>query len=115
MVKGEFFRAGLAYAMSKKFVIYFTQKNVSRFEFKKETVSKLETASFLKIIRLPEALFPVLPDVVSKMPTAGKMPVSVRSDHQPVSSVDFLKRQGCTYPELLTLPDFQDILYFAVK
>ena len=35
MVKGEFFRAGLAYAMSKKFVIYFTQKNVSRFEFKK--------------------------------------------------------------------------------
>jgi hypothetical protein len=40
------------------------------------------------------------------MPTAGKMPVSVRSDHQPVSSVDFLKRQGCTYPELLTLPDF---------
>ena len=27
----EFFRAGLAYAMSKKFVIYFTQKNVSRF------------------------------------------------------------------------------------
>ena len=33
MVKGEFFRAGLAYAMSKKFVIYFTQKNVSRFEF----------------------------------------------------------------------------------
>ena len=82
---------------------------------KKETVSKLETASFLKIIRLPEALFPVLPDVVSKMPTAGKMPVSVRSDHQPVSSVDFLKRQGCTYPELLPLPDFQDILYFAVK
>ena len=39
------------------------------------TVSKLETASFLKIIRLPEALFPALPDVVSKMPTAGKMPV----------------------------------------
>ena len=35
MVKGEFFRAGLAYAMSKKFVIYFTQKNISRFEFKK--------------------------------------------------------------------------------
>ena len=35
MVKDEFFRAGLAYAMSKKFVIYFTQKNVSRFEFKK--------------------------------------------------------------------------------
>lgn len=35
MVKGEFFRAGLAYAMSKKFAIYFTQKNVSRFEFKK--------------------------------------------------------------------------------
>ena len=29
--EGEFFRAGLAYAMSKKFVIYFTQKNVSRF------------------------------------------------------------------------------------
>ena len=28
---GEFFRAGLAYALSKKFVIYFTQKNVSRF------------------------------------------------------------------------------------
>ena len=26
MVKGEFFRAGLAYAMSKKFVIYFTEK-----------------------------------------------------------------------------------------
>ncbi len=29
--RAEFFRAGLAYAMSKKFVIYFTQKNVSRF------------------------------------------------------------------------------------
>ena len=29
--EGEFFRAGLAYAMSKKFVIYFTQKNVLRF------------------------------------------------------------------------------------
>ena len=27
----KFFRAGLAYAMSKRFVIYFTQKNVSRF------------------------------------------------------------------------------------
>ena len=39
MVKGEFFRAGLAYAMSKKFVIYFTQKNVSRFEFKKRMYS----------------------------------------------------------------------------
>ena len=77
-----------------------------RFEFNKEAVSKLETASLLKITRLPEALFPVLPDVVSKMLTAGKMPVFVRSDHQPVSSVDFLKRQGCTYPELLPLPDF---------
>lgn len=39
MVKGEFFRAGLAYAMSKKFVIYFTQKNISRFEFKKKKQS----------------------------------------------------------------------------
>ena len=29
--EGEFFRAGLAYALSKKFVIYFTQKNVARF------------------------------------------------------------------------------------
>ena len=29
--EGEFFRAGLAYAMSKKFVIYFTQKNVVHF------------------------------------------------------------------------------------
>ena len=36
---GEFFRAGLAYAMSKKFVIYFTQKNVARFAEKARAAS----------------------------------------------------------------------------
>ena len=46
MVKGEFFRAGLAYAMSKKFVIYFTQKNVSRFEFKKRNSLQIEVNPF---------------------------------------------------------------------
>ena len=48
-----------------------------RFEIKREAASRLEAASLLKIIRLPETLFPGLPDVVSKMPTAGMMPVSI--------------------------------------
>ena len=48
MVKGEFFRAGLAYAMSKKFVIYFTQKNVSRFEFKKRNSLQIGDCFFFE-------------------------------------------------------------------
>lgn len=48
MVKGEFFRAGLAYAMSKKFVIYFTQKNISRFEFKKRNSLQIGDCFFFE-------------------------------------------------------------------
>ena len=48
MVKGEFFRAGLTYAMSKKFVIYFTQKNISRFEFKKRSSLQIGDCFFFE-------------------------------------------------------------------
>ena len=55
MVKGEFFRAGLAYAMSKKFVIYFTQKNISRiFEFKRRNSLQIEDCQTVdKVPALP--------------------------------------------------------------
>ena len=46
--ESEFFRAGLAYAMSKKFVIYFTQKNVSRFEFKKRNSLQIGDCFFFE-------------------------------------------------------------------
>lgn len=46
--ESEFFRAGLAYAMSKKFVIYFTQKNVSRFEFKKRSSLQIGDCFFFE-------------------------------------------------------------------
>ena len=54
MVKGEFFRAGLAYAMSKKFVIYFTQKNVSRFEFKKRNSLQIGDCFFFEDYSIDE-------------------------------------------------------------
>ena len=46
--ESEFFRTGLAYAMSKKFVIYFTQKNVSRFEFKKRNSLQIGDCFFFE-------------------------------------------------------------------
>lgn len=46
--ESEFFRAGLAYAMSKKFVIYFTQKNISRFEFKKRNSLQIGDCFFFE-------------------------------------------------------------------
>ena len=46
--ESEFFRTGLAYAMSKKFVIYFTQKNVSRFEFKKRSSLQIGDCFFFE-------------------------------------------------------------------
>ena len=45
--EGEFFRAGLAYAMSKKFVIYFTQKNVSRFAEKHCRILSISPGCYL--------------------------------------------------------------------
>ena len=55
--ESEFFRAGLAYAMSKKFVIYFTQKNFPDLSSKKETVSKIGDCFFFEDYSMPEALF----------------------------------------------------------
>lgn len=43
----EFFRAGLAYAMSKKFVIYFTQKNVARFAEKHCRILSISPGCYL--------------------------------------------------------------------
>lgn len=45
--EGEFFRAGLAYAMSKKFVIYFTQKNVVRFAQKHCRILSISPGCYL--------------------------------------------------------------------
>ena len=45
--ESEFFRAGLAYAMSKKFVIYFTQKNVSRFAEKHCRILSISPGCYL--------------------------------------------------------------------
>ena len=45
--EGEFFRAGLAYAMSKKFVIYFTQKNVARFAEKHCRILSISPGCYL--------------------------------------------------------------------
>ena len=45
--EGEFFRAGLAYAMSKKFVICFTQKNVSRFAEKHCRILSISPGCYL--------------------------------------------------------------------
>lgn len=43
----EFFRAGLAYAMSKRFVIYFTQKNVARFAEKHCRILSISPGCYL--------------------------------------------------------------------
>ena len=48
MVKGEFFHAGLAMPCLKKFVIYFTQKNISRFEFKKRNSLQIGDCFFFE-------------------------------------------------------------------
>ena len=45
--ESEFFRAGLAYAMSKKFVIYFTQKNVARFAEKHCRILSISPGCYL--------------------------------------------------------------------
>ena len=45
--ESEFFRAGLSYAMSKKFVIYFTQKNVSRFAEKHYRILSISPGCYL--------------------------------------------------------------------
>ena len=49
--EGEFFRAGLAYAMSKKFVIYFTQKNVLRFAEKHCCILSISPGCYLTPMR----------------------------------------------------------------
>ena len=43
----EFFRAGLAYAISKRFVIYFTQKNVARFAQKHCRILSISPGCYL--------------------------------------------------------------------
>ena len=45
--ESEFFRAGLSYAMSKKFVIYFTQKNVTRFAEKHCRILSISPGCYL--------------------------------------------------------------------
>ena len=45
--EGEFFRAGPAYAMSKKIVIYFTQKNVARFAEKHCRILSISPGCYL--------------------------------------------------------------------
>ena len=45
--ESEFFRAGLAYALSKKFVIYFTQKNVVRFAQKHCRILSISPGCYL--------------------------------------------------------------------
>ena len=49
--ESEFFRAGLAYAMSKKFVIYFTQKNVARFAEKHCRILSISPGCYLTPMR----------------------------------------------------------------
>ena len=84
--EGEFFRAGLAYALSKKFVIYFTQKNVARFAEKHCRILSISPGCYLTPMHQKLMRLRFVSQMRSARSTSFFLKVSMDSSASPLAS-----------------------------